>query len=647
MGVLTPIKMTPEEYDALPPLIAKGQDREARLNEIVKAWATSYGKTDPDEHVAAGGLVLEKLAFVDENRVGDDGRPEPVDLGVLLRRLEDKLRADGEPEEFQIRRDLHIIIRGCRVDSCGCLDLKIRPRWSVTSTAFGPGASFYKSRFGDSTRFADCEFGETTSFFNAIFEGDANFNDAHFSDGVIFDFTRFLGRASFGGAEFGVASSFWHAHFAGEAHFTASKFGDSAQFGMSTYHGTAFFGKAQFSGSALFARTRFESKALFDKAVFKDYGAFNFTEFSDEASFWGCSFGSRTIFRSAHFHSRVEFLAARFGRWGGVQQAIFGTHGHFRPPREDRPKPAKRARRRGPIRRLRLLARMVPRSIQQSLHWDAVRAIGSLQVLTRVSYTALLVIPILAGVWNALAPRLWNASVNPPAFASGWAIVFFAALFVAIASVIYQVAAPQLVRENSRGDLIEKRSKKFEGAQSQARRDLLQRAFESLARVAEARPWNRHKNLVRRYNETVWIPDDLEDLDSVRDWENTQEAKDEAKEGRRPRFTAEELEMIIIDEGAKAEFDAEAMEVPGSARQAAAFYGVAIYLILWLTIQQIAAVLAAVFECRLPVVRIVDWVFIGTTVVLAAFIAWVWRFHRNRMRRITRQTPPPRPPAPV
>jgi hypothetical protein len=79
------------------------------------------------------------------------------------------------------------------------------------------------------------------------------------------------------------------------------------------------------------------------------------------------------------------------------------------------------------------------------LDWRFVRSLGELQILTRVSYATLVIVPILAGVWTTL-PLGEPASRYLP---HSWVFAFFAALAVTLGQVIYQLRAPEIVRHST------------------------------------------------------------------------------------------------------------------------------------------------------------------------------------------------------
>src|SRR5262249_23927826 len=77
--------------------------------------------------------------------------------------------------------------------------------------------------------------------------------------------------------------------------------------------------------------------------------------------------------------------------------------------------------------------------------WRFVRSLGELQILTRVSYAMLVIVPMLAGVWTALPLGEHRSHYLP----HSWVFAFFAALAVTVAQVIYQLRAPEMVRHST------------------------------------------------------------------------------------------------------------------------------------------------------------------------------------------------------
>ena len=109
------------------------------------------------------------------------------------------------------------------------------------------------------------------------------------------------------------------------------------------------------------------------------------------------------------------------------------------------------------------------------LDWRFVRSLGELQILTRASYAMLGVVPILAGLWNALPlgePRSHYLTHT-------WVFAFFAALGVTFGQVIYQTLAPEIVRRSTREQFVREKRDEYV---KQPSRDLLEAADLALDR---------------------------------------------------------------------------------------------------------------------------------------------------------------------
>ncbi len=548
-------EMTAEDYAALPPLVKKGEDREAKIEEIVTGWCTSKDECDWKDHIEMGGFSLERVALVDENT------DEPIDLGELVRRVEKHLREQGAPQEFEEKENLHIILRGCRVDKCSCRGVNIRPHWTCERVAFGHGASFSSATFGREASFHSSTFG-------------------------------------------------------GRARFASAKFGDEASFESATFGG----------------RTSFRS------ATFGNRATFEFATFGEPATFEFATFGARARFASAMFGKYTSFLNTRFGAGGRMEAAGFG--------RPDR----------GPLGLRRMRERF-----SRWFDWTKVRSLGRLQILTRVSYVALVLVPLLAGGWpavraavnwvnddvraaarefDAAADRIENLRTDLPSALTklddvlqktetqirrvedelggrsleerdlplGWVLAFFAALFVTLGHLLYQLAVDERVRERSREAFVAARNDEFRQCSEGQRRDLLTRAFPWLRQIADALPGFRAFTLVSRHGHTVWIPPSLEVLNKVSETSQPPEAPaseteiedppEEAVEAWRQeeakrliKFTRGELELIVVDEGARAEYDVAARERMRWAVVAGVLYSYGVLVIAWLVMLQMERIL--------------------------------------------------------
>jgi hypothetical protein len=589
-----------EWYDSLHPLVKRDEDREAVIARIVEDWTTDLGDLDPDSHIAKfkekfdRSPVVENFAFVHED---DAGQRTPIDLGEILRAVEAKIEASGAPDKFFPTR--HILIRGCCIDAVNVENVPIRPHWSCVGCAFGDRANFGGSTFGDVASFQGSMFGDDAWFASSTFGLCASFSRSIFGKRAMFDNSTFGYMSMFHRSTFGDEASFHGSMFGGQMSFDGSTFGDEASFRGSMFGDQAWFQKSTFGDGAKFAFSTFGDRAWFADATFGDH-----------ATFQGARFGDRAGFPAARFRGRLDtFLLT----WGNK-----------------------------------------PTAIRRVLDWNLVRSLGALPVLARISYLSLLVVPLLAGSWNAVAAYFDLTTPMSPA----WAVAFFAALFITLGHLVYTITAPQVVREKSRDDLVAQRLGQWANATDREQRDLLQRACDAIQAVARLRPWDRNPNLVRRHGEVVWIPGSLDELDKVKDWEEERreeidadviERRPENKEieeqirrpleAVRPRFSHEELLQIVIDEGAKAEFDAAARESLGSCAISAFLYLVATLLVFWLTVSQTFAVLAAALKPNGHLGRGIHhwifWAFTGVTaaVLFAGAFRSAWRGKSARLVR--------------
>ncbi|MFG0328776.1 MAG: pentapeptide repeat-containing protein [Phycisphaerales bacterium] len=268
-------RMSDADYESLQPLVKKGKDRQEELESIVSKWLTPSAKAaeldGPREaieaHVADGGFVLDGFAFVDENT------NEPIDLGELLRLLEESLRADGAGEIFEPRPDLFVLIRHCRFDACDCRGVKVRPRLVAHHCRCGAGADFRHARFGygasinfvefgDGADFGAADFGDGTDFWRSEFGDGVSFWGAGFGDGASFFHAKFGDGASFRRAEFGDGASFFHAKFGDGADFGDAEFGDGANFRHARLKGADLRGTQGFiPGETLIRDAHFSARA--------------------------------------------------------------------------------------------------------------------------------------------------------------------------------------------------------------------------------------------------------------------------------------------------------------------------------------------------------------------------------------------------
>jgi hypothetical protein len=274
--------------------------------------------------------------------------------------------------------------------------------------------------------------------------------------------------------------------------------------------------------------------------------------------------------------------------------------------------------------------------ILRCLSWQTVRAVGGLQLLTKASYMMLILVPILAGVWQSL--KMWSgqpihevseavrnleqtaerreATVPEsiaheidrvrtvsqrlqtlidsghfdPKLPSAWALGFFAALLVVHGHFVYQLACPDLIKEQTPDKFAEGQLAGF-STEGQDKKDRLTRATNALKELAEQAAPRRHRNLVHRHGRLVWIPNDL-DLFEIPTYRY--EPSDPADPEGYPVVSAGPgLMRIAIEEGARAEYELKGYEKRLGALIAFGFYSAAGLLVVRLVYSQAHAVAKA------------------------------------------------------
>ncbi len=573
--------VTEMETRKLPPLVAVGEDREEVLNRVVNDWVEKTpslldGKADlrrgwvtAIEHPAA----LKGVELRDDNPDA-----EPIDLGDLMRRVQEKL----EHTHPGVTRPLVVVALGdCVIPHCNAGFVELAGHLLLLS----------------------CRFSGTTCFDSASFSGYTLFQS------VLFD-----GNAFFGSASFREDADFKSASFREGAYFGSASFGGDASFPSASFVGHAFFESVSFDGNASFRFVSFDESTFFESASFSGDANFEFASFVGDANFLSVSFGGVTSFESASFGGDANFAHADFRRSRISSNPI--------PLRRDS---------RG--RRWRLW-------LTDWLNWKRVRATGELTALTRVSYLALAVVPVLAGLWHPV--RAWIVSFNdgldttraqllaltdklPPGDATNeigsvidhltntalpdtmplsWLLAFSAAFAVAVGRLIYQLTCPELVRQQSQEKMVEQANALnrldagLDGGGITAER--LRQAVDYLHDAAQAMPHRHSAWFVRRERRTVWIPNHVDEHfenamvdeprpdDAPEDWEPKKKIRVSDQE-----VDAEDRKRIAIEEGQKARYALETFRARPWAWLAGGLYILAGWFTLIIVLRQLRAIALA------------------------------------------------------
>ena len=485
------------------------------------------------------------------NRVVQAWADAPDDLGdfdsleqhpTTLRRID--LRDDNEnaaPIDLAdlIRRAIdaaaghtipNVYLLGCRIRSCNAEGLDI------------PGAFYCPF----------CQFSADTDFINATFSADADFTNARFRANASFRIARFRADASFRDATFSANAYFRIATFSANADFTEARFRADADFRFARFRADVDFRFARFRADANFSTARFSADANFIAATFSANAYFRVATFS------GVVHLRHIDLRTSELQSISQFLRrrSRSSRW---MNRCFGW-----------------------------------------LHWRWVRNVGQLQALTRASYWALLLVPIIAAVWPAArsAINVYNHANPdgplPETLPLSWLLAFSAALAVALGHFFYQIRAPQLVKQSTDDDLVD-RAEEITRQDGGIADERMRAAIDEMQMTAAMLPYRRHEMLVKRGQRVVWLPHDLkyyEELPEPPDDDEHDDAttEDEPKQPRTQEVGPEDRKRILIEEGERARYEREVYRYPRSAWLAGGFYLIGGWFILCIILIQIASV---------------------------------------------------------
>ncbi|MEM9021124.1 MAG: hypothetical protein AAGC44_11210, partial [Planctomycetota bacterium] len=499
----------------LRPLVAKGEDEQEVIDRLVDAWC---GPQAGDLVNELYRLSFEELPYHPAAITGVDlinsNTMEPIDLGHLLRAVINRLKS-SPPLENQTNP--FIILIGCRIHACNATGLNLPVSLIATGCLFNVDTTFnYASFSGEFTYFSETTFsGKTTEFYNATFSGEnISFAGARFSG----DYTYFR-DATFSG----VNTDFSEATFAGEwAEFNGSTFsGKFTIFSSANFsnHYTAFQGST-FSGKMTeFGATKFSGGTTdFSYATFQgENTSFIGAKFvAENTSFHRTTFaGQNTKFASVSFSGEnTYFLHATFsGEVTSFYDATFAGHvllaGTTVTSNADLRRTSLELATWSPARPRRWHTRL-RRGLTQPFDWKLVQKLGSLTALTRASYLSLLVVPLLAGLWdpaNALLME-WtgrDGRVLPEVMPISWTLAYVSAFLVALGHLLYQTRGPELIKTRTLDQMLE-RADETNVRDNGVRDERLRQAFDHLKNRARIMPHRANAWLIERQGKLVWLP---------------------------------------------------------------------------------------------------------------------------------------------
>lgn len=573
--------------------------------------------TDPEEVRALAdaivrGEVLEYKRIKDLRAIVDAVMAHPDATLAPVHTEREKHPLDREAIDALTK----VVYRWCVIETDGArfYGLNIRCTLVCYESFFGGIAGFESATFSGDAQFESAVFGGKAEFSRATFEqpgefigthfcGAAEFVGATFSSGARFDPAVFHRTAAFGSVCFGGVAVFTGGAFCGDARFEDADFNGDVKFEKSTFgriagfsevrfdgdagfEGTHFVGNAWFDftifrGSAWFVGTVFGADARFELALFEKYACFWGTHICGDACFNGVNFGGDAGFDRARFVGSAVFFGA--GSWGraGFNFASFGGGAAGDLRRADVRHvifgEAAAVAHGGESAEEVRWWRSALRDAGLWFGWHRVRALGELAILNRVSLVALIAVPLIAGVWKLVdvaVKSMFEVEENPVSIGASLVFAFFAAMFVTLGRLVYQVFAPPTIQKFDEDAFVDDMMQRYTKGEGVLREDGLRRATEALARIAGVRP-DRHANLVSHHGETVWIPpkeqiewfQDPDEPDEPQEEGASEEGSTERDEKRTPArqlpgfVPGEERARIALEEGARAEYWLLAREV--------------------------------------------------------------------------------------
>lgn len=234
-------KMT--DFDSLPPLVPKGGDREAILEELVSKWATPIDSMDSPH-------TLRDISLIDE-RVN-----KPISFEYILQMVIDRLKSNKIDMS-----GIHVYLDNCYIHECDVSNILIPFNLAVNDCIFFCYANFCFTKFNGEARFVFNQFIERVNFRSAIF-----------ANGASFYYTNFKGTADFSMARFDNWVDFDMTYFSYKAEFTFTTFDGSAHFNGLANIKSLDFDSANFKDCVVRAHHAFHSAILWtdsrDSATF-------------------------------------------------------------------------------------------------------------------------------------------------------------------------------------------------------------------------------------------------------------------------------------------------------------------------------------------------------------------------------------------
>ncbi len=599
----------------LPPLVRYGENLEERILEIAQTWPIRV-KGQPS---LSQQTSIEHVAFYDGNT------SNPIEFSLVMEAIEAYLGSLPECKEKTTCDDILLYFRECDIPSF-TLSNRIRPRLKFENCNLIPRHSFIDSEL-NSLKMVGCNirssFMRPTLYINSRVHGEFELRACTFENGIDFSEAVFEKQFRLVNCDFSGDSCSFH----------KTKFLDSASFENVTFGQVTRFFNTQFESSARFSGCKFCRGTQFEYINFPDDGWFEEGEFELGGNFLACYFPAKFYLGTIDLR-RVHFTQCTIDR----SQALWTTWpSRFLPDTI----PLTSSREIAIPKALRKFVWNFRRIVTQiktfRLSWGAVRSLGELHILNRLSLALLFFVPVLAGIWPLIRRTYstyaeWQGEIpNPFVLPTSLALLFLGAVCVTFGQLVYQTFTPELVRRQTPRDHALTQLNDWSEADDSLKWDFLRRTREYLLAIARTDPTRHHPNLVNRHRQLVWIPwrfdwfstKQLPRLDpAARDKEyedNSQTPVNTDLKVRFPTLTTidyiseEERIRIAVEEGAMAEYDLATCQKPAAIYATAALYLVGVLIIISVLLWQVSRVL---LEADLL------WALLPVSFVIFTFLVW-------------------------
>jgi hypothetical protein len=532
---------TPKSFNTFPShsdenLPSIGSDREqVRLvaHEIVE-----HGRSIESTHIPDLRLLIEEIQSHQSARLA-----KPTDKPG---------RASVTPTRLTLSK--------CHIGSADLQGLSIGIELRIHAL-FGGDVRCDNVMFMAHAQFDGSRFVKKSIFSNATFNGTARFNRVSFGRRAAFNRATFVGGAHFNGTHYNRFAFFLNAIFNKRAGFAHARFDNRARFEDTCFHGDALFDHSSFAKPANLARATFCARAsfknilaaqdiVFTEAVFVKHACFNESVLKGPATFTKAAFGDTLSLDDMTIQAPCSMdgaliLASVSGdcRLVDVRRVLFGAEGRRAVHKRFRKRPLAKTNliSRDNSSAFKLITQMVSLWRPAGIGWKAVRGLGEIAILNRVSIVALLLVPVLAAVWPAVqyaagayhdgvretqmsldkateqardavaalpdrfegqkeqlavvimsaedATKRWSQRVDrfvseSPHLSVTLALAFFAAAGVTLGQLTYQVWAPEALRTSSVDVFIDECVRRYPAGSGQ-RDDGLRRATDAMTIIGD------------------------------------------------------------------------------------------------------------------------------------------------------------------